>query len=124
MRKKRDGGGLGDILGKLASGGFLKTLGLLAGGGFIAYNLAKGFINKMTDGGFDTFVKSVQDFDWTGLGTTIVEFMGSAKDGLANMITFFDDPLKILAGLTGAQQSVQNSSHQSEPQLQQKQLAN
>ena len=100
--KKRDGGGLGDILGKLASGGFLKTLGLLAGGGFIAYNLAKGFINKMTDGGFDTFVKSVQDFDWTGLGTTIVEFMGSAKDGLANMITFFDDPLKILAGLTGA----------------------
>jgi len=100
------------LLDKLIGGGarsLLKNLAIFAGGGYIAFKVIKGFVNEMTDGGFDRFMEDIKNFDFAGLGqtllefgTTAVEFIGQAGAGLQSMITYFDDPLKILTGLAAS----------------------
>jgi hypothetical protein len=97
------------LIGSLLGGSLFKNIALLAGGGFVAYNFAKGFIDKMTNGGFSRFQNTISDIDWSeigdsvkAMGTTAMEFASTATAGLGSMIEFFDDPLKILLGLSGA----------------------
>ena len=104
--KEKQGPGL---IGSLLGGSLFKNIALLAGGGFVAYNFAKGFIDKMTNGGFSRFQNTISDIDWSEIGdsvktmgNTAMEFAATATAGLGSMIEFFDDPLKILLGLSGA----------------------
>ena len=104
--KEKQGPGL---IGSLLGGSLFKNIALLAGGGFVAYNFAKGFIDKMTNGGFSRFQNTISDIDWSEIGDSVktmgnnaMEFAATATAGLGSMIEFFDDPLKILLGLSGA----------------------
>jgi hypothetical protein len=100
------------LLDNLISGGaknLLKNLAIFAGGGYVAFKVIKGFVNEMTDGGFDRFMEDIKNFDFASVGqalsdfgTTAVEFIGRAGPALTSMLQYFDDPLKILLGLSGS----------------------
>ena len=97
------------LLDGLFSGSVLKNLAIVAGGGFIAFKVIKGFVNELTDGGFDRFLEEVKNFDFAAVGqalsdfgTTAVEFVSAAGPAMQNLITYFDDPVKLLTGLAAS----------------------
>jgi len=88
-KEDREGKGLFAMLGGL--GKLLMTGALIGGGLFVAYNLAKGFVDEMTGGGWTNFEKGISsmfsDIDWQKLADdlkSIVESIAGLAEFLAN----------------------------------------
>lgn len=89
--------------------GMMKPLLLGSAGLFVAYNFAKGFIDKKTGGGFTAFETSMIDtfkeVDWSALGTSFVTFATKIPEAVTAITDFISSPLGMIlagAGLTAA----------------------
>lgn len=83
-------------------GGFksfvIKSL-LGAVGGIAIFELARGFFDAQTEGGFTKFF---EDIDWTTMTTNMTAIASSIATGAQNFINFLEDPLgTILGSLSG-----------------------
>jgi len=89
--------------------GMMKPLLLGSAGLFVAYNFAKGFIDKKTGGGFtafeDSMIKTFKEVDWSALGTSFVTFATKIPEAVTAITDFISSPLGMIlagAGLTAA----------------------
>lgn len=79
----------------------IKNIALGGAGLFVAYNFAKGMIDKKTGGKFtefeDSMIKTFKEVDWNNVGSALVDFAGKVPDALLAITDFLSSPLGAIA---------------------------
>lgn len=102
-RAEREGPGLFSMLSGMGIGKLLIGGALLGAGLFAAYNIAKGFIDEKTGGGWsafeETLTSTLSEMDWQGLkndilsiGTTVKELSIKLAELLGMIVGFLENP--------------------------------
>lgn len=102
-KSEKEGPGLFSMLSEMGIGKLLMGGALLGAGLFAAYNIAKGFIDEKTGGGWsafeETLISTLSEMDWQGLkndilsiGTTIKELSIKLAELLGMIVGFLENP--------------------------------
>ena len=107
-RAEREGPGLFSMLSGMGISKLLMGGALLGAGMFAAYNIAKGFVDERTGGGWsafeETLTSTLSEMDWQGLkndilsiGTTVKELSIKLAELLGAIIGFIENPWSLFA---------------------------
>ena len=84
----------------------IKNIALGGAGLFVAYNFAKGMIDKKTGGKFtefeDSMIKTFKEVDWNNVGSALVDFASKVPDALQAITEFITSPLGAITAGGGA----------------------
>ena len=93
----KDVGIFGMVKSLLPAMSSIKNIALGGAGLFVAYNFAKGMIDKKTGGKFTEFensmIKTFQEVEWSSVGSSLVDFAKKVPDALKAITEFLTSPL-------------------------------
>ena len=101
-RAEREGPGLFSMLSGMGMGKLLMGGALLGAGMFAAYNIAKGFVDERTGGGWSAFEDAISDIvtniDWAAFRESMGRFIENLPLALETFTEFLTNPAVMILG--------------------------